>query len=149
MSESYKLMELYENMLRNDVATINEEIEKRNKSIRFVMPAILDFSISQDEIEESYTYRDFVDDMESNTSEKEILSKLAQMVEILAQEKINNLNRISEGFDIKSTKRPELKNAQFYRLALKDVVDYYKDMYDQEQITTLNTSEKDEQPINQ
>lgn len=148
MSESYKLMELYENMLRNDVTTLNEEIEKRNKSIRFVMPAILDFSISQEEIEEAYRYRDFVEDIENNVSEKEMLVKLSQLVEILAQEKINNLNRASEGFDIKLTKRPELKNAQFYRLALKDVIDYYKDTYDQEQMINLNNTDENEKSIN-
>lgn len=148
MSESYNLMEVYENMLRKNVTVISEEIEKRNRTIRFVMPAILDFSVSQDDIEECYTFADFTVDVEGGVKEKEIISKVSNIIEIIAQEKINGLNKMSDGFEIKSTKRPELKNAQFYRLTVKDVLDSYSEQYDKVQISLVNTEETHEQPIN-
>jgi hypothetical protein len=117
---------------------ITEAIDKHNRFLRFVLPATIDFTINQLDIEKVYTYTHYKNDIQAGISEKEILAKLNNLIEDIGIQKFNNLTNNIRDTSIDLQKFPTIHNAQPYRFSLDMVLHDYKELYNLEQESLID-----------
>jgi hypothetical protein len=123
----------------NEDGIITESVDKGNRFLRFVLPATIDFTLSQTDIEQAYPYAEYKKDVANGLTEKQIISKLENMVEALATRKINQINSAVSDTDIELQTIPTINNAQLYRFSFGMVVSEYKEIYNEEQQNLINS----------
>ena len=118
--------------------SINENVEKNNRFLRFVLPATIDFTINQNDMEKFYTYQDYKQDVQLGLKEKDIITKLENMIEDMAMQKMHQIDQQLQDTDIQLQKIPNLKTAQFYRFSFGMLLKDYSESYDMEQESLIN-----------
>lgn len=121
---------------------ITEAIDKNNRFLRFVLPATIDFTINQADIEKVYTYTDYKNDIQSGLTEKEILTKLNNLIESIGMQKFNRLTNNIADTSIDLQKYPTIHNAEPYRFSLNMIIHDYKDSYNLEQESLIDNELK-------
>lgn len=139
MSTDVKLAEEYLRMKKNlfeaekKLEMVQEAIDNSQRLVRFILPARVDMSFNQDDIETVYSYRDYANDIDKGVAEKQIILKLHDLVEDMARDRVTEVNAKSDFFDVRLTDTPNIKEAQMYRFSFEDLIDEYKELYDEEQ----------------
>jgi len=118
--------------------SIIESIANSNRLIRFVLPAVLDFAINQDDIETAYPYSAYVTDIQNGLNQRNIIAKIEELIEGIATAKIREVINKTPDMDIQLKTVPNVDNAQFYRFTFESLVDKYKEMYNEEQETAIS-----------
>jgi hypothetical protein len=132
------MVESIEEIYNNKIAypkyrRIDEQFQNKDKIVRFVLSATVDFVIDQNDIETAYSYDSYMADVQNGVSEREIVLKIKEIIEQLATDKIRELNETAEGIDIRLEQSPEIKRAEFYRFDVMDLIEKYKEEYNEAQ----------------
>lgn len=119
---------------------LSENVEKQNRFLRFVLPATIDFTITQLDIEKFYSYDVYKKDIQAGLTEKEIHKKLENMIEDVALVKIHEIDQKVSDTDIQLQKVPTIHNAQFYRFSFGMMLKDYREFYDDQMQEEINQS---------
>lgn len=136
MSIDNEITEQYLNMKRAEfhhIVPITEAIGNEQRLIRFVLPATIDLTINQNDVEEIYTYDHYVNDIQKHITTEQILIKLNNIVEELVITKVREMNNNVNG-ELTLDSIPTIKNAQMYRFTFESLIDKYEELYNEEQV---------------
>lgn len=125
MGEDISLIERYLDVCRERTA-ITEALGIENNVVRFIIPARIDFSITQEDIQEVYGMNEFKADLEAKTPYAQIKRNLIDKIEGLARERLSDLNLKSEGFHITTKEMPNVETAKWFRTTPSQILNYYK-----------------------
>ena len=139
MGEEISLIERYLDIYRKgeNLEPIVEALDRENE-YRFKIPAIIEFSVTESDIEEIYSFENFKNDVNKGITQNGMRSIIVNGIQQYAEDKLRDLHLNSKGFNIVSKSKPELIKAKQYGLKIGAMLSKYR-----HQLDLIEKEEKD------
>lgn len=132
MGEEISLIERYLDVCRTENTFPITEALDRDNEYRFKIPAIIEFSVTESDVKDIYSYENFKNDLDKGIGQNAMRAIIIAGIKQYAISKLSGLHLTSKGYNIIPKSEPEIFNAKQYGLKIGAILSQYRKMYEEE-----------------